>query len=100
MSEFQECGPASGPCPCCNLRLVRLFAQPSDEMLKDGVFPYKTKDDGYCEKWDAKLGCTVFETRPGVCRSTFVRRKFFPDESAEAFAERNRASCKILRRCL
>ena len=41
-------------------------------------FPFKTNTDGACSKLDEKGQCSVYETRPDVCRV---------DKSFELFAE-------------
>lgn len=43
---------------CCRLAKKILQGQP---------FPYSFREDGSCEKYDEKVGCTVYKNRPDCC---------------------------------
>jgi Fe-S-cluster containining protein len=45
---------------------TRVLTDPGEILLRE--FPYGFKNDGSCEKYDDKIGCTIYENRPSVCR--------------------------------
>lgn len=51
--------PCTGCGQCCR-RISGLVGKPS--------FPYKAKDDGSCEMLTADNKCSIYDTRPEVCR--------------------------------
>lgn len=55
MFKCSKCG------ACCRLAGAIVGALDVD-------FPYDFKEDGACEKYDQEIGCTVYESRPDICR--------------------------------
>jgi Fe-S-cluster containining protein len=40
----------------------------ASKLLNGFDFPYSFKENGECEKYDSKKGCTIYEDRPIECR--------------------------------
>lgn len=38
------------------------------EVLNGHPFPFKFLENGQCEKYDPKKGCTIYKDRPDCCR--------------------------------
>jgi Fe-S-cluster containining protein len=85
MFECSKCG------ACCRI---------AGNFLKNVVhgFPYKISDTGMCEKLVGNE-CTVFETRPDICRSEYCYDHFFKDKiTVKEYDELNVKACDLIRK--
>ena len=56
-------------------------------------FPYKTDASGACSRLDAEGKCTVYDTRPDVCRVDKSFELFGKGQSRERYYEGNAKLC-------
>lgn len=58
-------------------------------------FPYKTAN-GVCEKYDAAIGCTIYEQRPSVCSIEKTYERHFKGSTPEDFIAANKKACAVI----
>ena len=64
-------------------------------LLKE--FPYKADGNGWCEKLDKDLKCSVYEERPLLCRINDTWKELFSkDQELEDYHKTTTMACKRL----
>jgi uncharacterized protein len=58
-------------------------------------FPFKTQDDGSCEKLvDGQ--CSVYEDRPPICNVEYIRKTYFGSQDSLEYYQKVKDSCNQL----
>lgn len=90
-------------CGLCCTRIKRVLdikdQLPDPEIRKLlNEFPYKTRENGWCEKLDpVTMQCTVYETRPDVCRVNRVYERVHAAHlTRKQYYQMDEAACKKL----
>ncbi len=61
------------------------------------AFPYKADKNGWCEKMDEDLKCSVYEERPLLCRINDTWKALFSkDQKLEDYHAKTTMACKRL----
>lgn len=88
-------------CGACCMMIGKL--QESDDNVNEEYrdlvreFPYKADEGGWCEKLGSDLKCTIYETRPLLCRIKEVwKLKFSKTRTMEKYFSDTTMACKRL----
>lgn len=79
-------------CGLCCTQIGKLIA--TREEFKN--FPYKTDEKGKCEKLNDDGKCSVYESRPDICRVDKTHEKYFSHLDKLTFYELNYINCREL----
>lgn len=85
-------------CGLCCTRIDRALSE-KDHLYQGLIdeFPFKPDESGACEKYDKETKkCTVYDTRPRICRVDLVKELYHSDMSAEEYNAASEEACKVL----
>jgi Fe-S-cluster containining protein len=86
-------------CGLCCTKIGAIIQNKESSPVKEIIdqFPYNYLEDGACEKYDkVSKKCTVYETRPLMCRVDEMHKHWPEVMSVEEYYRRTEAVCKIL----
>lgn len=74
---------------------IYMYSEDVRKMVEE--FPYKTRDDGSCEKLDLKtMQCTVYDNRPDMCSVDKSWERTMPDVPIDHMHDLQYKSCRNL----
>jgi Fe-S-cluster containining protein len=78
MAQVYNCSKCGACCKMVGRAIAGLkriedeITHPAEKLFLHFPFGFK-EDNSTCEKYDEKIGCTIYETRPDICRMDTIQ---------------------------